>query len=75
MQLRQSYEGTYAELYGILNEYKPAMSGWPQSSKGLANQIKRHIYALRLVDLIVKFGGRRKEGYYIHIYKGENNVH
>jgi phage/plasmid primase-like uncharacterized protein len=75
MQLRQCYEGTYAELYGILNEYKPAMCGWPQSSKGLASQIKRHIYALRLVDLIVKFSGRRKEGYYIHIYKVENNVH
>jgi len=75
MQLRQCYEGTYAELYGILNEYKPAMCGWPQSSKGLANQIKRHIYALKLVDLIVKFGGRKKDGCYLYIYKVENNVH
>jgi len=75
MQPRQRYEGTYSELYGTLNEYKPAMCGWPQSPKGLANQLKRHIYALRLVDLIVEFGGRRKDGYYIYIYKVENNVH
>jgi phage/plasmid primase-like uncharacterized protein len=75
MQLRQRYEGTFSQLYGILNEYKPAMCGWPQSSKGLANQIKRHIYALKLVNLDIKFGNRQKDGYYIYIYKVENKVH
>jgi len=75
MQIRQRYEGTYRELYKILSDYKSAACGWPQSSRGLANQIKRHIYALKLVDLDIKFGNRQKDGYYIYIYKVENKVH
>jgi len=75
MQIRQRYEGTYGELYKILSDYKSAACGWPQSSRGLANQIKRHIYALKLVDLDIKFGNRQKDGYYIYIYKVENKVH
>lgn len=69
MESCQRYEGTFAKLYSLLSDYKPSSGGWVQSPKGLASQIKKHVYALKLIGLNVEFHGRREGGYYVCLYK------
>lgn len=77
IEKNKSYIGSYNNLYNLLTAgYKPEMSGWVKSAKGLANQIKRQKPALHSVGIEVTLDHmRHKDGYHVSIYKIENNVH
>jgi hypothetical protein len=71
------FNGSYGELYKILTaQYKPNMTGWPKSPKGLAAQIKRQSPALSAIGIEITFGETRAaHGYAVYIIKKENKVH
>ncbi len=69
------YEGNYSLLLDRLLAYKRDSEGWPKSEKGLANQIKRQLPALRELGIIITCDrGHKssKHGYIISIRKGEH---
>ena len=68
---RKDYEGNYEELYQQLTRhYKKYGSSWPKSSKGLANQLKRHIPALSIMGIeVICDSHRKRDGYHVSIRK------
>jgi phage/plasmid primase-like uncharacterized protein len=78
METRTRYTGAYCILYKLLTEqYKPDMSGWPKSPKGLANMLKRQAPALSLAGITIEFDSIRKnDGYHLTISRQpEKQVH
>ena len=63
------FGGTYQELLNRLRQYRDIeVKGWPQTSKGLANTLKRQAPALRKVGIDIQFDEKRRQnGYYVSI--------
>lgn len=81
IQLIESHGAFHGSLATLLERLTrlhglPNKTGWPTSAKGLSEAIKRHMFGLEINGIgIERDPQRRKDGFHIHLYKIEKQVH
>lgn len=64
------YSGLIKKLFELLEDYRTESEGWPRSSKGFADALRRHAPGLAVLSIKVWFNPQRqKDGYHVQVMK------